>query len=53
MVIQVGADAVNALVQAAGQTNDALWPLIAAAIGVPLSFYIMRRLIAIIKARKK
>jgi len=47
MEISIGADVIQALANAAGATNDALWPLVVIAVAIPLGFYIMRRLIAI------
>ena len=47
MQITIGADVIQALVNAAGSTNDSLWPLVVLAVAIPLGFYIMRRLIGI------
>jgi hypothetical protein len=53
MTITIGADVVSSLASAAGNTNDQLWQLVAFAVAVPLSFYIMRRLIAMMATKRK
>jgi len=53
MEITIGADVVQALANAAGSTNDQLWPLIALPIAVSLGFYVMRRLIAMMPRARK
>lgn len=51
MTITIGADVLSQLANIAGQTNDALWPLIVFAVAVPLAFYLMRRLIGMAPKR--
>ena len=48
MQITIGADVIQSLANAAGSTNDSLWPLVAVAIAIPLGFYVMRRLIGML-----
>lgn len=48
MAITIGSDVVSAVASATGNTLDGLWPLIAFAIGIPLGFYLMRRVIAML-----
>jgi len=36
-----------------GSTLESVWPIVAIAIGVPLAFYIIRKVIAILGARAR
>lgn len=52
-IITLGATAVADVVEFAGQMFTDLWGLIALAIGIPLAFYVIGRVISLVKGRSR
>lgn len=52
-IITLGATAVADVVGFAGQMFTDLWGLIALAIGIPLAFYVIGRVISLVKGRSR